>query len=98
MYKITLIDKILHKLFNKHVIKTSSYGVVYCRICGKRFNELFLHEIINEEITLKVPNNFLDITLKDRFIVSKIIKNSCNNFSYLTLTKEGIGLNAKIQT
>lgn len=37
MAKITVLDKILHKLFNKHLVYVSPIGVVYCRICGKRW-------------------------------------------------------------
>lgn len=36
--KITMLDWLLH-LFQIHVIRTSRFGEVYCRLCGKVFEE-----------------------------------------------------------
>jgi hypothetical protein len=33
--KVYLFEYILHKFFDRHVIRCSDSGVYYCRICGK---------------------------------------------------------------
>jgi hypothetical protein len=53
--KVHILEYVLHKFLSRHVPRCSSYGVYYCRICGKEVKSLYKKKVSFKKSNPKKP-------------------------------------------